>query len=189
MNSFKIYCFLVILLICLSYGFRLNNSNEARILLRSDILNENVLERDSFDGEATDLIINQPVPRNSFNQYRVCLNINILIFLIHEISIKLNYNFKYFFIFSLILNVIGYLRTFDASRNNSPSHYIYHWSLAPLSWITEVLLLLSPENYLYLADKCFLPAEKTFLYFIFFLQMVYYLSGFNSRNPQSINRD
>lgn len=193
MNSFKVCCFLVILLLSLAYCSNLNGSNviETGSPLRLRRLSENVSENDFSDGESNDLITNQSIPRIILNQYRASLNVNISIYLISELSSKYNNNFKNFLTFTLFLNIICYFKSrFYISRSNSPPDSISHWSIAPLSWITEIIILLPPEKYSYLSDNFFLPHDKSVLYFSFFLQMAYYLSGFsNLRNIHSIDRN
>lgn len=61
---------------------------------------------------------------------------------------------------------------------NVPIHY---WIAAPLSWITEILLLLPEQTYSQLSHDYRLPDESV-LCFIFVMQMVYYFSAYDLRD-------
>lgn len=143
--------------------------------MRRPLDSENDSDRSS-DEEHEPIVFDHPLPVITLTQYRASLKVNALLYLLLEHSGKLKSAFKPVLALSLVLNVILYFR--PASRLNAPTISVERWLLTPLSWLTQILILLQSENEYYLSGQNELLSKHSILYFIFFVQMIYYLMAF-----------
>lgn len=120
--------------------------------------------------------------RVSLDHYGSSLAINILIYIN-------NYQYKYdcssvktFFSITLFTCIFQYfwLTPENELGENVPTVSFNRWLMAPLSWITESLLILPTNLYQDLSNNYHLPDESV-LCFIFLLQMLYFFSAYDYR--------
>lgn len=179
MKCIKVLSFFLIFLF--TFASCSNSSDDIEVggflVVRAREISEN------YPVDSDDFLMAPSMPVISLKQYLYSLKVNILIFLIHEFYLEPEIRIGLFFY--LILNVLIYFNPILVNPNPNNTNRtvrtvtIHEWLLAPLSWFTEVLILLPHEKPFYLSDvNTFTFSNESLLFFVFILQMIFYISAF-----------
>lgn len=186
MNCYKVLSFFFIVFFAfISCSSHFNNSDDIEIgsplRMRRTLESESDSDSDyntGSDEENEPVDVEHYLPVVTLNQYRSSIKVNFLLFLLLDPSDYVITAFKPALFLALIIEIFLYFRpTVDPIRPNVPNVSAQRWLLTPLSWLTEFLILLPSEKEYYFFGVDGL-SQNSILYFIFFLQMIYYLCAF-----------
>lgn len=185
MNSFKVFSFFCFILLfnlftCFNSVKDIDEIETSvlgsRILLLEDIEDTNTIYSSDEDSDYSG--IDQLVPVITLDQYRLSAKIYALIFLIYNLPLRYEYNFKIILTMILFYTAASYFRPIYLNpSHNVPTISPDRWLLTPISWATEAYLFHEDQS-----TVGYLVYKKPVLGLIFLLQLVLYFKAFLKRN-------